>query len=81
MLTTLAPLTVTGTILQIVITMWVFVSSKLSVPEFKVEILWSVPFKVHYLLRETCSIGGVGLKNHLHFVFNYAIIDKSNIKG
>jgi len=62
MLTTLALLTVIGTILPIVITIGVFVSSKLFVPEFFVEIQKRVPFKVHYLLRETCSIGGVGFK-------------------
>lgn len=30
------------------------------VPEFFVAIQKSVPFKVHYLLRAICSIGGVG---------------------
>jgi len=65
MLTTLAPLTVTGTILTIVTIMLVFVSSKLSVPEFFVEIQRSVPFKVHYLLGETCSSGKVDFKNRL----------------
>lgn len=62
MLTTLALLTATGTILIIVTIITVFVSSKLFVPEFKIEIFWSVPFKVHYLLREICSIGGVGFQ-------------------
>jgi len=66
MLITLALLTVIGTIQIIETIMSVFVSSKLSVPEFFVVIQRSVPFKVHYLLRETCSIGGVGLKNRLH---------------
>jgi hypothetical protein len=36
------------------------------VPEFFVVIQKSVPFKVHYLLRETCSIGGAGSKNRPH---------------
>ena len=61
MLTGLALLTVTGTIQIIGTIMSVFVSSKLFVPEFKVVILWSVPFKVHYLLGVTRSIGRVGL--------------------
>jgi hypothetical protein len=71
MLTTLAPLTVTGTILLIGTTIGVFVSSKLFVPEFFVVMQKSVPFKVHYLLRETCSIGGVGCKNQLYFQKEY----------
>ncbi len=51
-------------------TIWVFVSSKLFVPEFFVVMQKSVPFKVHYLLREICSNGEVSSKNCLHFQRN-----------
>jgi hypothetical protein len=67
MLTTLALLTVTGTILLIVTIMWVFVSSKLFVPESEIGIFWSVRFKVHYLLAKMRSIGGVGFLNQPHY--------------
>ncbi len=59
--TTPALLTATGTIRRIGTIMLASASSKLFVPGFKVVILWSVPFKVHYLPGMTRSIGRVGL--------------------